>query len=116
MNWGKARQSCLKQGGDLAIVDNEIKRKAIDTHLTGIDKLFPHVNIRAYIGVRKIDVWQWLGGGHVSGDVWHRGYPRPSTREKCAAFSRGSLQWKLFQTACFYTLGFVCETDESKYI
>lgn len=79
-----------------------------------IDNLFPDVNIQAFIGIRKLGTWQWLGGKNISTNIWHHGYPDALWSGECGALVRGSLKWKLLQTSCFYTLGYICETDESK--
>ena len=117
MTWDRARQRCLQQGGDLAIVDSEIKRRTIGKHLTEIDNFFPDVNIRAFIGIRKFDRWHWLGGRSILGDIWHHGYPLTSgAGRKCGLLDKRSLKWKLSQTKCNYELGFICESNDSKYI
>ena len=116
MTWDRARQHCLQQGGDLAIVDSEIKRRTIGKHLTKIDNFFPDVNIQAFIGIRKLSRWQWSGGRSIPGDIWHHGYPHVLTSGECGVLVKISLKWKLFQTSCFYELGFICETRDSKYI
>lgn len=116
MTWDKARERCLQQGGDLAIVDSEVKRQTIARHLTEIDNLFPDVNIQAFIGIRKLGRWQWLGGRSILGNIWHSGHPHVLWSGECGALAKISLEWKLLQTSCFYSLGFVCETHDSKYI
>lgn len=116
MTWDNARERCLQQGGDLAIVDSEIKRVIIASYLTVIDNLFPDVNIQAFIGIRKFGTWQWLGGKNISANIWHRGYPHVLKSGECGALVRDSLEWKLLQTSCsVYRLGYMCETHESKY-
>lgn len=115
MTWDKARERCLQQGGDLAIVDSEIKRQTISSYLTEIDYLLPNVNIQAFIGIRKSGTWQWLGGGDILGNIWHRGYPQVLKNGKCGALVWDSLEWKLLQSSCFSSLDYMCETHESKY-
>ena len=112
--WDKARKYCLQQGGDLAVVDSEIKRQAIASRLTVIDNRHPHVNIGAHIGLRQLGTWQWLGGRNISASVWHPGYPHIFNIGECAELTKGSLDWKLSQTSCHYTVGFLCETNERK--
>ena len=115
VTWDKARERCLQQGGDLAIVDSEIKRQIIASYLTVKDNLFPNVNVQAFIGIRKFGTWQWLGGKNISTrNIWHRGYPHALWSGECGALVRDSLEWKLLQTYCFYTLSYICETHESK--
>lgn len=114
VTWDTARERCLQQGGDLAIVDSEIKRQIIASYLTVIDNLFPDVNVQAFIGIRKFGTWQWLGGKIISTNIWHSGYPHALWSGECGALVRGSLEWKLLQTSCSYTLGYMCETHESK--
>ena len=115
MTWDDARERCLQQGGDLAIVDSELKRQIISSYLTAIDYQFPDVNIQAFIGIRKSSRWQWLGGANILANIWHFGYPQVLKSGKCGALVWDSLEWKLLQTSCFSTLHYMCETYESKY-
>ena len=87
----------------------------IASYLTVIDNLFPDVNIQAFIGIRKFGIWQWLGGKNIStSSIWLRGYPNALWSGECGALVRGPLEWKLWQASCLYTLGYMCETHESK--
>ena len=116
MTWDDARERCFNQGGDLAIVDSETKRQTIAKYLTEIDNLFPDVNIQAFIGIRKLGRWQWLGGMSISVDnIWHPGYPHILWSGECGVLVKYNHEWKLLQTSCVYTLGFMCETHDSKY-
>lgn len=114
--WDKAREHCLQQDGDLAIVDSEMKRQTVASHLNDIDDRHPDINIAAFIGIRKFGTWQWLGGRNISSSVWHSGYPHALKSGKCAALARGPIDWKLLQSSCRYTIGFICETSERKYL
>ena len=112
--WDKAREFCLQQGGDLAIVDSEIKRNSIASNLTNIDNNFPGTYIRAFIGFRKFGEWHWLGGTNISASIWQLGYPDVLKSGECGFLARGSFDWKLAHTSCLYGLGFICETNERK--
>ena len=112
--WVKARESCLQQGSDLAVVDSEIKRKIIGDHLTNIANRYPRDNIDAFLGIRKNRTWIWLDGTSVSASIWHSGSPDVSNSGQCGLLAKGSLQWKLAHGSCGYRLGFICETDERK--
>ena len=112
--WVKARESCLQQGSDLAVVDSEIERKIIGDHLTNIANRYPGDNIYAFLGIRKFRTWNWLDGSSVSASIWHSGYPDVSNSGECGLLAKSSLQWKLVHGSCGYRRRFICETDERK--
>ena len=115
VNWQIARQNCRTHGGDLAIVDTEIKRKAMNTRLAEKDQLLPNIDIQVFIGIQRLGLWQWLENEQISVDSWHRGYPFVSPLQKCGILGRLS-QWKLFQSQCNFRESYLCETEESTYI
>lgn len=115
MDWQTARQNCQEQSSDLAIVDTEIKRKAMDTRLDKKDQHLPNVDIQVFIGILRLGLWQWLGGGHISADSWHQGYPLRSPTQHCGFLEKRS-QWKLLQSQCNFQRSYLCETEESTYI
>ena len=112
--WVKARESCLQQGSDLAVVDSEIERKTIGDHLTYIANRYPGYNIDAFLGIRKFGTWIWLDGTSVSAGIWHSGYPYASNSGQCGLLAKRSPQWKLAHGYCGYRRSFICETDERK--
>ena len=114
--WNKARESCLQQGSDLAVVDSEIKRKIIGYHLTNISSRYPDDNIRAaFLGIRKFGIWHWLDGSNISTSIWLSGYPWIFERGECGLLVKSwSLEWKLAHMPCWWYSGFICETDERK--
>ena len=112
--WVKARESCLQQGSDLAVVDSEIERKSIGDHLTNIANRYPGYNIDAFLGIRKFRTWIWLDGTSVSASIWHSGYPYVSNSGQCGLLAKRSPQWKLAHGSCGYRRSFICETDERK--
>ena len=114
MPWDEAREHCFWQGGDLAVVDSEIKRQAIASRLTIIDNRHPHVNIGAHIGLRQLSIWQWLGGRNISASVWYPGYPYVFDIGDCGVLVKDSLDWKLYPLSCHYGVSFLCETNERK--
>ena len=115
--WEEARESCLQQGSDLAVVDSEIERKIIGDHLTNISNKYPDDNINAFIGIRKFSTWHWLDGSNVSASIWHYGFPWFWARGECGLLEKGwwwSLDWKLSHWPCQWYSGFICETDQRK--
>lgn len=115
VDWQTARQNCQEQSSDLAIVDTEIKRKAMDTRLDKKDQHLPNVDIQVFIGILRLSLWQWLGDGHISADSWHQGYPLRSPTQHCGFLEKRS-QWKLLQSQCNFQRSYLCETEESTYI
>ena len=113
-HWGEARYFCNGKGGDLAVVDSELKRKAIAYHLDNMTRSYPRIN-RVYIGVRKIVTWRWLGGSSISSNYWHRGEELDELKfGECALVMRRSSAWKLAKARCSQH-GFLCQTNERKY-
>lgn len=105
--WDGARDYCLRQGGDLAVVDSETKRKAIASRVTHV------YTWRLFIGIRKKGAsWQWSGDKNISSAFWHPGFPNSGA---CVALDKRSHDWKLFTTSCFLNNGFLCQTTERKY-
>ena len=115
VDWQTARQNCQEQSSDLAIVDTEIKRKAMDTRIDKKDQHLPNVDIQVFIGILRLGLWQWLGDGHISADSWHQGYPLRSPTQHCGFLEKRS-QWKLLQSQCNFQRSYLCETEESTYI
>ena len=114
--WNKARELCLRLGGELAVVETEIERKIIGDHLTNIAKRYPGDNIKVFLGIRKFGTWHWLDGSNISTSIWHSGYPDVLWSGECGVIAKLSAEWKLAQEFCLYTFGFICETDERKSV
>ena len=114
ITWGEARYFCIKRGGDLAVVDSELKRKAIDIHLNKVSLVYHHVVInKAHIGLRKLVRWQWPGGSTISSNYWHRGEEDVLKVGESAVVTRRSSAWKLAKEKPSYH-GFLCQTNERK--
>ena len=112
--WYKARESCLQQGGDLAVVDSEIERKIIADHLTNITNRYPVDNIKAFLGIHNFGTWYWLDGSNISASIWHSGYPNVLKTGECGLLAKLSSEWKLAHMPCRFGYRFICETDERK--
>ena len=110
-NWSEARDFCKRKGGDLAVVDSELKRKAISNHLGNVSQNM------VYIGLRELVIWHWLGGSSISSNYWHRGEPDDLKVEECALVVRRSSAWKLAKGRCSHDQhrGFLCQTNERKF-
>ena len=112
--WYGARDYCLRQRAELAVVDSEVRRKIIGSRLTAIDTEHPDATIhRAFIGISKHAMWWWIGGKNILSSSWIPGYPKP--RGGCAALAKASPDWKLFSGQCAEDRGFICQTMERKY-
>ena len=112
--WSEARDFCKRKGGDLAVVDSELKRKAISNHLGNVSQYFPNMH-RVYIGLCELVIWHWLGGSNISSNYWHRGELDDLKVEDCALVARRSSAWKLAKGRCSQHHGFLCQTNERKY-
>ena len=114
MTWGEARYFCKKRGGDLAVVDSESKREAIDVHLRNVSLVYHHVVINnAHIGLHELVRWQWPGGSTISSNYWHRGEEDVLKVGESALVTRRSSAWKLAKEKSS-SHGFLCQTNESK--
>ena len=118
--WNWARVWCKLLGGDLAVVESEIKRKIISEHLTNISNKYPDDNIKAFVGIRKFGTWHWLDGSNISASTWLFGYPDILwSGAECGLLVKWwfPLEWKLIPVSCSsrrpveFT---ICETDERK--
>ena len=97
----------------MAVVDSELKRKAIANHLNNVRRYYPNMK-SVYIGLRELVTWQWLGGSNISSNYWHRGEPDDLMVGECALVMRRSSAWKLAKGQCSHH-GFLCQTNERKY-
>ena len=98
----------------MAVVDSELKRKAIASHLDNVRGSDSSIH-RAYIGFYGLATWQWLGGSNISSNYWHRGEPDDLKVEECALVVRRSSVWKLAKGQCSHHHGFLCQTNKRKY-
>ena len=118
--WNSARVWCKRLGGDLAVVESEIKRKIISEHLTNISNKYPDDSIKTFVGIRKFGTWHWLDGSNISASIWRFRYPDIlSGSGECGLLVETwfSLEWKLTPVSCSrrHPVGFtICETDERK--
>ena len=54
--WSEAWDFCKRKGGDLAVVDSELKRKAISNHLGNVSQYFPTVSYTHLTLPTKLEV------------------------------------------------------------
>ena len=112
-HWSEARYFCISKGGDLAVVDSELKRRTIAYRLDNMRRSYPRI-YRVYIGLCKLVTWKWLGGSSISSNYWHRGELDDLKVGDCALLMRRSYAWKLAKGQCSHH-GFLCQTNERKY-
>ena len=114
VTWSEARYFCKRRGGDLAVVDSELKRKTIDIHLHNVSLYYPHaVTNKLYIGLRRLGRWQWPGGSNISSNYWHRGEQDVLKVGESALVMRRSSAWKLAKERRSIH-GFLCQKNERK--
>uniref|UniRef100_A0A3B3X516 C-type lectin domain-containing protein n=1 Tax=Poecilia mexicana TaxID=48701 RepID=A0A3B3X516_9TELE len=101
-SWNEARQSCRRQGGDLAIVNNREK----------------HVLFKScfYAAIRSEGVWKWVDGTRLTDGFWNVGEPNNSNNEDCAAVYPNSNPFMSWNDApCNYNLKWICEMINQIY-
>ncbi|KAF3844798.1 hypothetical protein F7725_007961 [Dissostichus mawsoni] len=112
-SWQEARQFCINQGGDLAVIDSREKHLAITELITNYqDPSRPIVHIGFWIGLRDIEegIWKWLDGTRLTTGYWNDGEPNDSGGEDCAAtYPRGN-PFKAWNDApCNHILKWICQ-------
>ena len=99
----------------MAVVDSDLKRRTIAYLLDNMRRSYPRID-RVYIGLCKLVTWQWLGGSSISSNYWHRGELDDLKVEECALVVRRSSAWKLVKGQCSQHHGFLCQTNQRKYL
>ncbi|KAI9516017.1 hypothetical protein NQZ68_020545 [Dissostichus eleginoides] len=113
-SWQEARQFCINQGGDLAVIDSREKHLAITELITNYqDPSRPIVHSGFWIGLRDIEeegIWKWLDGTSLTTGYWNDGEPNDSGGEDCAAtYPRGN-PFKAWNDApCNHILKWICQ-------
>uniref|UniRef100_A0A087YB48 C-type lectin domain-containing protein n=1 Tax=Poecilia formosa TaxID=48698 RepID=A0A087YB48_POEFO len=113
-SWNEARQSCRRQGGDLAIVNNREKHLGITRLITINQELSRSVLQSGYwIGLRDVEeegVWKWVDGTRLTDGFWNVGEPNNLNNEDCAAVYPNSNPFMSWNDApCNYNLKWICE-------
>ena len=98
----------------MAVVDSELKRKTIASHLDNVRHSYSSIK-RVYIGFCELVTWQWLGGSNISSNYWHSEELDDLKVEECALVVRRSSVWKLAKGQCSHHHGFLCQTNKRKY-
>ncbi|KAI9516016.1 hypothetical protein NQZ68_020544 [Dissostichus eleginoides] len=68
-SWQEARQFCINQGGDLAVIYSREKHLAISKLITKDELGSPHTPNGYWIGLRDIEeegIWKWLDGTRLT--------------------------------------------------
>ncbi|KAL3049119.1 hypothetical protein OYC64_008575 [Pagothenia borchgrevinki] len=113
-SWQEARQFCINQGGDLAVIDSREKHLAITELITNYqDPSRPIAHSGFWIGLRDIEeegIWKWLDGTRLTTGYWNDGEPNDSGGEDCAAtYPRGN-PFKAWNDApCNHILKWICQ-------
>lgn len=112
--WHDARQFCISQGGDLAIVDTRDKQMAISDLINSFDDTSRTIAHRGFwIGLRDTEVegiWKWLDGRRMFEGYWNDGEPNNVGNEDCAAVYPRANPFKAWNDApCTFELKWICE-------
>nr|XP_043904133.1 C-type lectin domain family 4 member M-like [Solea senegalensis] len=115
--WSGARQFCKRYGGDLAVIDNSEKNRAL------VDLTKPHHIITAnindngfWIGLSDEDVegdWKWVNGQRLTEGFWNNGEPNNwRDLEDCVTVYNNKnpfLSWN--DMPCSSHLRWICEKE-----
>ncbi|XP_047490673.1 perlucin-like protein [Penaeus chinensis] len=87
LTWHSARSECQAKGGDLAVLDEVEKFKALSA---GIDKEYPNMTkggFTFWVGAERVDSsWRWTNGEPVepNAELWVAGQPSPGSSANAA--------------------------------
>uniref|UniRef100_A0A3B5LPH9 C-type lectin domain-containing protein n=1 Tax=Xiphophorus couchianus TaxID=32473 RepID=A0A3B5LPH9_9TELE len=103
-NWSDSRADCIRQGGDLLIINN--LEEQVDLSRQASQSGF-------WIGLRDVEeegVWKWVDGTRLTEGFWNVGEPNNLNNEDCAAVypkSNPFMSWN--DAPCNYNLKWICE-------
>ncbi|XP_029317239.1 CD209 antigen-like [Cottoperca gobio] len=87
--WQEARQFCMNQGGDLAVIDSREKHRAINGLLGNYQEPGRYISESGFwIGLRDVKeegVWKWLDDSRLIEGYWINGEPNNEGNEDCVA-------------------------------
>ncbi|XP_038585553.1 uncharacterized protein LOC119910830 [Micropterus salmoides] len=113
-SWQEARQFCMRQGGDIAVIDSREKHLAISDLINNYqDPSRPTVYSGFWIGLRDVEeegTWKWLDGTRLNEGYWNDGEPNNQGNEDCAATYPKINPFKAWNDApCNHELKWICE-------
>ena len=106
--WEVAQKTCLRDGGELAMLDTEAENTALFQNL-GTKMNLP----RLWIGLSDAAVegqFRWISGDPLELSLWRAGEPNDSGGEDCAEW--GSLDGRWNDLACGSSLPSLCEKPQ----
>ncbi|KAF3844800.1 hypothetical protein F7725_007963 [Dissostichus mawsoni] len=112
-SWQEARQFCINQAGDLAVIYSREKHLAISKLITKHELGSPRTPNGYWIGLRDIKeegIWKWLDGtrlttGYCIGEGWRR----IDDRDCAAMYPRSSPFEIWYQAPCHHILKWICQ-------
>ncbi|XP_059209951.1 CD209 antigen-like [Centropristis striata] len=112
--WQEAREFCMKQGGDLAVVDSREKHLAISQLINSFQVSIRSISQSGYwIGLRDVEeegTWKWHDGTRLTEGYWNDGEPNDQGGEDCAATYPRNNPFKAWNDApCTHGLKWICQ-------
>nr|XP_046220512.1 C-type lectin domain family 4 member K-like [Oncorhynchus gorbuscha] len=120
--WDRSRDSCIKKGADLAIINSEEKQEFINKAIQALRYSSGSWHLTGFwIGLKeeedKEGTWAWLDGTKLTQGYWADGEPNDDmNNEDCAAIyskNHPKASWDAMKTwndaPCRYALKWICE-------
>uniref|UniRef100_A0A8K9UXN7 C-type lectin domain-containing protein n=1 Tax=Oncorhynchus mykiss TaxID=8022 RepID=A0A8K9UXN7_ONCMY len=127
--WDRSRDSCIKKGADLAIINSEEKQEFINKAIQALRYSSGSWHLTGFwIGLKeeedKEGTWAWLDGTELTQGYWADGEPNDDmNNEDCAAIyskNHPKATWDAMKTwndaPCRYALKWICEMKAKKSI
>ncbi|XP_041828070.1 CD209 antigen-like [Melanotaenia boesemani] len=114
VTWQDARQSCKRQGGDLAVIDSREKHMAVTNLInSNFDHSRPSSLNGFWIGLRDVEeegTWKWLDGTTLTEGYWEEEQSNQPNHADCVAVYPKLNPFRVWKDVpCSYNLKWICE-------